>query len=94
MPFTRSTAPAGADASRPIDPISILRPREVSALIGVSRSTLWRLWQRGEFPRPRKITNRLIGWQAGEVLAWLESRARAGSATGNQERHSPNGRGR
>jgi len=65
-------------AYQTINSSTILRAIEVRTLIGVSRSTLWRLWQRGDFPRPRKITARVIGWPAGEVYAWLESRSRVG----------------
>lgn len=61
-------------ASSPLDPNSILRAKEVQALLGISRSTLWRMCRRSEFPQTRKITQRLIGWRAIEVFAWIESR--------------------
>src|SRR5260370_41852547 len=59
---------------------SIVRPKAVRALTGLSRSTLWRLCRRGEFPQPLKLTARLIGWRAAEVQHWLDSRERSGSA--------------
>jgi len=59
-----------------IDPNSILRLKAVCALTGLSRSTLWRMCRRGEFPQPLKLTARLIGWRAAEALAWLDSRER------------------
>ncbi len=82
-------------ASSPLDPNSILRAKKVQALIGISRSTLWRMCRRSEFPQPRKITERLIGWRASEVLAWIEAREpgsaseaeNGGAAT--DERHRP-----
>ncbi len=57
-----------------INPSSILRLKAVRALTGLSRSTVWRLCRRSEFPQPLKLTKRLIGWRAGEVLNWLDSR--------------------
>jgi prophage regulatory protein len=62
--------------SQQIDSSSILRLKAVRALTGLSRSTLWRLWRRGEFPQPLKLTARLIGWRAAEVQRWLDSRER------------------
>jgi prophage regulatory protein len=66
--------------SQQIDSSSILRLKAVRALTGLSRSTLWRLWRRGEFPQPLKLTARLIGWRAAEVQRWLDSRERGGSS--------------
>lgn len=65
--------------SQQIDSSSILRLKTVRVLTGLSRSTLWRLWRRGEFPQPLKLTARLIGWRAAEVQRWLDSRERGGS---------------
>jgi prophage regulatory protein len=55
----------------------ILRLPDVSALTGLSRSTIYRLVNRGEFVRPIKISERCIGFNAGEIAAWVESRQRA-----------------
>jgi len=62
--------------SNQIDPSSILRLKAVCTLTGLSRSTLWRMCRRGEFPQPLKLTARLIGWRAAEVHRWLDSRER------------------
>jgi prophage regulatory protein len=66
--------------SNEINPSSILRLKAVCALTGLSRSTLWRQCRRGEFPQPLKLTARLIGWRAGEVHQWLDSRERGAPA--------------
>jgi prophage regulatory protein len=82
-------------AYQTINPSTILRAIEVRTLLGVSRSTLWRLWQRGDFPRPRKISARVVGWPAGEVYAWLESRTQVGSGpqqTSSTEAFAPESR--
>jgi prophage regulatory protein len=53
----------------------VLRPIDVCAMVGVSRSTLYRLIARGEFPMPLQLTSRCRGWREAEVVAWLSSRA-------------------
>ncbi len=62
----------------------LLRRREVEALTGLSRATIYRLKQRGQFPRPVRIgadsPNGAVRWCADDIEAWLESR-RAETAT-------------
>ncbi len=38
--------------------MQFLRPRQVLEMIGVSRTTLWRMVQAGSFPRPVCIMQR------------------------------------
>ena len=52
----------------------LVRPRDVSRLVGLSRTTLWRMVGRQEFPRPVKIGQRAIGWRTVDVAAWISSR--------------------
>lgn len=40
----------------------------------LSRSTLLRLIQQGKFPRPIKLGDRAIRFDAGEVEEWLKAR--------------------
>jgi prophage regulatory protein len=58
----------------------ILRIAEVETLTGLRRSTLWRLWGTGDFPRPVQIGKRAIGFSAEAVEEWINARL-AGSAT-------------
>jgi prophage regulatory protein len=44
-------------------------------MIGVSRTTLWRMVQAGAFPRPVRITERNCGFVLDNVEAWMKSRA-------------------
>lgn len=62
-----------------MDPIShsadrILRPEEVAQQTSLSLSTLRRMVQRGEFPKPRQLSPRRIGWGATDVGRWLSER--------------------
>ena len=61
----------------------ILRLREVMRLTGLSKTTIYRRYRDGTFPRPLKLGPQSIGWRRGEILEWLESRPRAGAAAGD-----------
>jgi prophage regulatory protein len=52
----------------------ILRRPEVEARTGLSRSTIYEMIGRGEFPRPVKLGRRAVGWLESAVTRWLESR--------------------
>lgn len=38
--------------------------------------TLWRMAQRGEFPKTVQLSPNRVGYPAGEVDAWLQARAK------------------
>ena len=43
-------------------------------MIGVSRTTLWRMVREGSFPRPVRITDRSLGYVLEAVEAWMQAR--------------------
>ncbi|MDE0653910.1 MAG: AlpA family transcriptional regulator [bacterium] len=51
-------------------------PAVVSAC-GISRSTIYEMIGRGEFPRPVKLGARAVGWRRSDIEAWLTSRPAA-----------------
>ncbi len=51
----------------------ILRIGTVLKLTGLSRSTLYRKVQRGEFPKQIKLSERCAGWRQSSVLAWMRN---------------------
>jgi len=51
----------------------LLRPKDVQRMSGLSRTTIWRLEQRGLFPLRRQLGARIVGWREEDVSAWLES---------------------
>ena len=55
--------------------VRFLRPRQVLEMIGVSRTTLWRMVQAGNFPRPVRITERNRGYLLKSVETWMRARA-------------------
>jgi prophage regulatory protein len=61
-------------------PLKLLRFPIVRERTGLSRSTVWRLERRGEFPRHVQISANIVAWREDEVTAWIESRAQRISA--------------
>lgn len=57
-----------------------IRPTEVLRMIGVSRTTLWRMVQAGAFPPPVRITDRSRGYLLEDVESWMKARAERPSA--------------
>jgi prophage regulatory protein len=56
--------------------MKILRTPEVIQLTGLSRVTLWRLEQKGQFPARRHLSENSVGWLDNEIYQWLDSRPR------------------
>ena len=57
--------------------IRLLRRPEVEKLIGLSRSSIYAMMERGAFPRPRRIGQRAVAWDEGAIEEWLATRAEA-----------------
>jgi prophage regulatory protein len=55
----------------------ILRPREVTEVTGLSRTTIWRGVNAGTFPKPVRLTPSAIGWCEADVARWLAGRRAA-----------------
>ncbi len=56
----------------------ILPKRAVVALTSLSATTIWRLVQKGDFPRPSKISPGRVGWSASAVQEWMAQRMAKG----------------
>lgn len=54
-----------------------LRPRQVADMLGVSRTTLWRMVRAGAFPHPVRITAGSCGFLLETVETWMRARAEA-----------------
>ena len=55
----------------------IRRPAVITKL-GISKSTLYNLEKRGDFPKQVMITPRLAVWSEAKIDQWLEERAIGG----------------
>jgi prophage regulatory protein len=52
----------------------LLRFPAVRERTGLSRSTIWRLERRGEFPKHHRITANVVAWIEEDVVDWIELR--------------------
>lgn len=60
---------------------------EIKRLVGLSRTTIWKLEKTGQFPRRKKITATKVGWLESEVRSWIESRVEV-KGTETQPKHN------
>lgn len=55
-------------------PDRILRIHEVREKTGLSRTTIWRLERKGDFPARVALSAGSVGWLLSDVDGWLQSR--------------------
>ena len=55
----------------------ILRIPDVMRTTGLSRTTIYRLIGRGDFPRGVRLAGNAVGWLASEIQEWADTRPRA-----------------
>src|SRR5262249_43579000 len=73
------------DASRPFHAgPSVLRRKDVQALTGLSRSTIYQYVKDGAFPKPVALGPRAVGWLESEVTEWVAGRVKL-ARDGRQE---------
>ena len=56
---------------------TFLRAEEVTRVTGVPRATRYELIARGKFPRPIKLSERMVAWSAAEIADWMAQRIAA-----------------
>ncbi|UWQ07920.1 helix-turn-helix transcriptional regulator [Aliiroseovarius crassostreae] len=49
----------------------LLRRPEVEALTGLSRTSIYRMMDEGEFPRPVRVGKRAVAWREADLTEWL-----------------------
>lgn len=57
--------------------LRFIRLKEVLAICGKSRSSVYEAIKRGEFPAPIKLHGRSSAWIKSEILQWAEGCIRA-----------------
>jgi prophage regulatory protein len=57
----------------------ILRRPKVREVSGFSDSQIDRMEKEGNFPRRRKISERVTGWSNNEIQAWINNRLHGGA---------------
>lgn len=53
---------------------ALMSAPEVCQAVGLSRTSIWRLEVRGDFPRRRQLSPQRVGWLRSEVEEWVNSR--------------------
>lgn len=53
----------------------ILRLKEVIAIVGLGRSSIYQQIKRGAFPTQIKLSTKSSGWLKSEIENWIEMRA-------------------
>lgn len=58
----------------------LMRRPEVLRVSGLSRSSMYRLIKKLEFPCPVRLSAKTVGWPASQVNAWVAARVAASRA--------------
>ena len=59
----------------------ILRRKQVEAMTGLSRSSLYLQMSKGLFPQAVRLTERSVGWTLESIENWIHSRIAASRAS-------------
>lgn len=54
-----------------------VRVKELSAIIGIPVSTIWKLIREDGFPEPMRPTSRLSLFKVADALKWIEEHGKA-----------------
>ena len=54
---------------------AFLRTKDITELLGVTRTTIWRWRREGTFPEPHRIGPATVGWPRAVIEDWLASQA-------------------
>jgi prophage regulatory protein len=76
-PVAPRSAPAQTAQASPggrMLPRKLLRFPVVREMTGLSRSTIWRLERRGEFPMHHRIAPNVVAWVEEDVSDWIQLR--------------------
>jgi prophage regulatory protein len=61
----------------PDQPDRLLRFPAVRERTGLSRTTIWRMERRGEFPRHHRIAPNVVAWKEADIARWIGLRTSA-----------------
>jgi prophage regulatory protein len=60
--------------SSPHQSLRILRWPELKSIVGYSRTNIYYLMKRGEFPQAIQLGGRAIGWLESEIDEWIRAK--------------------
>ena len=53
----------------------ILRRKDVENMVGLSRSTIYKLMNQGLFPKAIRLGPRAVGWRISDIENWINQQA-------------------
>ncbi len=56
--------------------LRFIRGPKVQEMTGLSRSSVYRLEESGDFPKRRQISEGVVAWVQSEIFEWMRSRER------------------
>lgn len=59
----------------------VYRMKDLTQVIGLGKSKIYRMVNDGEFPKPIELAPNAVGWPSDEVKVWVASRSRRESLT-------------
>jgi len=51
-----------------------MRFKELRQRVGLSRTSIWRLERKGQFPPRRRLSDNAVAWLEDEVAQWVRAR--------------------
>ena len=59
----------------------LLRRKEVEQLTSLSRTSIYRLMARNDFPQKIELAPKIVVWRKSEVLNWINEKVSLAAAT-------------
>lgn len=53
---------------------TIFRLKQVKEITGLGRSSIYNFIRLGTFPKQRKLSERAVGWNSGDIFRWVTER--------------------
>lgn len=63
-----------------LNPIGMMRAKQVLELVPFGRASLWKFAKSGQFPAPIRVTGGITAWRNADVIEWLEAQTAANDA--------------
>jgi len=71
---TSTTAATSSNQTAQILHLALLRRKDVEIRTALSRSRIYDLMRRGEFPLPVRLGSMSVAWASNEIDAWIAER--------------------
>lgn len=63
--------------------IRLMRLKDVTNMLKVSPSTIWRWRQKGHFPHPIQLSSKTIAWDYSAICDWLRNQSTLNNTGGS-----------